>query len=374
MKIFAPLILIILFSCTKRSESNSEQLKESANEIERETDNEIDFNLHLQGIWFTEGNEGVVPNWIEFDTVNMSYSNWNDGELKSNSLNGEFVIINDSILEVRFAEYNDFQRYAFDSLSTYYIVLFPLGPNAGNLTFTRKKYEDPKIPTFETLELSTYINDTIELQNHNLLFQEADSTSFKPYYEDQSVRSELTSSEGNWHRRAKIIEEYLGADDRFGDVFDANDSTLTLNLLKDSTITLSKWDYSKDYGYNLEHFFRDKQLYLLRIQYSEGNSWMLVNRESGELTYIEGLPYFSPSNTRFVTIGLDMEAGYNMNGIEYFNYSKESISKVWQLNILNWGPKNIKWQNDSTLIVQRTYWLPNTGMEYVNDFSTLTIK
>ncbi|MFT6246476.1 MAG: hypothetical protein ACI93L_003427 [Cyclobacteriaceae bacterium] len=374
MKKIAPLILIIMFSCNKPTESNSEQAKETLNEIESGTNDEIDFNFHLQGIWYTEGNEGVVPNWIEFDTVHMSYSNWNNDELKSNSLDGEFLIINNSILEVRFTEYNDIQRYYFDSLTTYFMVLSPLGPNAGDLTFIRKKYENPKIPTYEALELSIEISDTIKLQSNSLIFRETDSTSFKPYYDDQSVRSELTSTEGNWHKRAKIIEDYLDSTHRFGEFFDANDSTLTLNLLKDSTLTLPKWNYSDDYGYNLEHFFKAKQLYLIRIQYSEGNSWMLVNRKSGQITYIEGLPYFSPSNSHFVTIGLDMEAGYNMNGIQYFKYSQESISKIWQLNILNWGPRNIKWQNDSTLIVQRTYWLPNTKMEYINDHSNLTIR
>ena len=50
------------------------------------------------------------------------------------------------------------------------------------------------------------------------------------------------------------------------------------------------------------------------------------------------------------------------------------MKTLWQLNILNWGPQKVQWTSDSTLLIERTYWLPDSDFEYIEDYSQLTIR
>ncbi|MEM9832908.1 MAG: hypothetical protein AAF944_19910 [Bacteroidota bacterium] len=95
----------------------------------------------LHGQWFSEGNEGVVPHWTEFDSFKSTYTMWLVDEEKPEDSNYTYKLISNDLLEISDISYRDIRQFAFDSINWNYIDLAPLGPSAGKLIYQRKKYK-----------------------------------------------------------------------------------------------------------------------------------------------------------------------------------------------------------------------------------------
>jgi hypothetical protein len=118
-------------------------------------------------------------------------------------------------------------------------------------------------------------------------FNYSDSFPLTDIYGDLKYRINLTDTIGNWHDRAVKIQSYLA--DRFHDYFYTTDSTLVLTLADGKESIFAKWDSVNAEGYTFEHYFDKIDYYLLRVQWGEGNCWMLVNRKNGFKKYIKWL-------------------------------------------------------------------------------------
>ncbi len=165
--------------------------------------------------------------------------------------------------------------------------------------------------------------DTLVADNFVLSFENVDSFATTDIYGDLNYRIKLTDTIGNWHNRAVKIQAYLT--NKFGDYFFTTDTTLVLKLSNEKLETFPLWDEEKEEGYNFEHYFDKIDYYLLRVQWGEGNCWLLVNRKNGFKKFIKGLPYISNDNNQIVSINSDLEAGYSFNGLELFSILTDSL-------------------------------------------------
>lgn len=207
--------------------------------------------------------------------------------------------------------------------------------------------------------------DTVYTQGYQLLFAASEDTVFNPYFPDQEKRDALSANEQNWFKATMLVEHYLrDLDHRY---FNSTDSTISLTLADEQVLQLPRWESDTDEGedtrYAYEHYFPEVDFFLLRAQFNEGNCWLLVHRQSGRKTYISGLPHFSPDGTKVITGNLDLESGYSFNGLAHYSLMNDSLALNWELEISNWGPRQIKWLSDSSLIIEKTYWV-GTGNEY----------
>jgi hypothetical protein len=194
--------------------------------------------------------------------------------------------------------------------------------------------------------------DTFVADNYVLSFQSTDSFKTTDIYGDLNYRTQITDTIGNWHNRAAKIQSYLTS--KFGNYFFTTDSTLVLRLSNGNTETFALWDDKKDEGYNFEHYFGNIGYYLLRVQFSEGNCWMLVNRKNGFKKYISGLPYISNENKKIISINSDLEAGYSFNGFELFTIIADSLQTEFSKET-KWGPIDVKWINENQFLLKREH-------------------
>jgi hypothetical protein len=106
--------------------------------------------------------------------------------------------------------------------------------------------------------------DSIVTDNYVISFQDAKSFTTTDIYGDLKHRIDITDSIGNSHARAKKIQDYLQP--KFSNYFTTTDSTLILKLANGRLLTFPYWDSNKDEGYNFEHYFKEIDYYLLRVQ------------------------------------------------------------------------------------------------------------
>jgi hypothetical protein len=205
----------------------------------------------------------------------------------------------------------------------------------------------------DSKKLTIYLaKDTLESDNYLLFIENADSFSTNDIYGDIDYRSKLTDTIGNWHERAIKIQYYLSS--KFGNYFYTTDTTLVLLLEDGKKETFALWDEQKDEGYNFEHYFDNINYYLLRVQFGEGNCWMLVNRKNGFKKYISGLPYISNDLKKIICINSDLEAGYSFNGLELYTIQADSLQTLFSKET-EWGPIDLKWVNGNQFFIKREH-------------------
>lgn len=214
--------------------------------------------------------------------------------------------------------------------------------------------------------------DSIVTNNYLISFQETKPFEMTDIYGDLDYRIKLTDSIGNWHNRAKKIQDYLQT--KFSKYITTTDSTLILKLATGQLLTLPYWDSDKDEGYNFEHFFQEIDYYLLRVQWGEGNCWLMINRQNGFRKYINGLPHIYKD--KFLTINTDLEAGYSFNGIELYTLTNDTLTNEFSKET-TWGPTDIKWINDNQFLVKREHFYADSLTGEQNnkiDYKLGTIK
>lgn len=102
--------------------------------------------------------------------------------------------------------------------------------------------------------------------------------------------------------------------------------------------------------------------YVLRAQYYEGNSWLLVSRETGARTELSGLPVVSPGKSRFVTGSYDMVADYNPNEVVVWAIGEVGTpEEAWKTEPEEWGPTFLHWLSPSKFRVrcESPHWYPD---------------
>jgi hypothetical protein len=194
--------------------------------------------------------------------------------------------------------------------------------------------------------------DTLIADNYVLSFENADSFAITDIYGDLNYRTQLTDTIGNWHNKAAKIQLYLS--DKFGNYFFTADTTLVLQLSNGKTESFALWDNQKGEGYNFEYYLDKIDYYLLRVQFGEGNCWMLVNRKNGFKKYISGLPYVSNDNKRIITVNTDLETGYSFNGLELISILTDSLRTEFSKET-EWGPTDVKWINENQFFLKREH-------------------
>lgn len=163
----------------------------------------------------------------------------------------------------------------------------------------------------------------------------------------------------NSYNCAKLIEQYQKKFE--GKYFLRKKNTLILNgvnnekyLLEDEDTNLPT-SVSYCYRQYLKHLF----LFIIHVQYYEGENYLLINSINGESLLIPNLPLFSQDSSCFFTFN---------NG----NYSilKESTFEIWKMN-------NNKFENEfKTDTLSRIYsakWINNNKILIENaDFDIQT--
>lgn len=141
------------------------------------------------------------------------------------------------------------------------------------------------------------------------------------------------------------IAQYAGKVSRTGD-------SLVLKLENDSTAVL-KTNRSDDDNYANYHFLDympPLKAYLVYMEGYEYDTYLLVDANTGRLTYTIGIPQLSPDKKMFVSGNADLVAGFTTNGFELFRMGKDSIERMQERQPEKWGPEVIKWKDARSFV------------------------
>jgi len=96
-----------------------------------------------------------------------------------------------------------------------------------------------------------------------------------------------------------------------------------------------------------------------------------VNLKNGRQFYFWSDPIVSPNNKLIVSYCMDMDAQFMPNGLQLFKIEGDSIVKIFERKISDWGPEEVKWESDSSIVIKRG--IPDDNMNYVLDFVRMSL-
>jgi hypothetical protein len=122
--------------------------------------------------------------------------------------------------------------------------------------------------------------------------------------------------------------------------------------------------YSADIGY----FHVKASLY-------EGRAFLLVNDKSGEITWLKAPPVISSDKKRFVTMSMDLEAGYHPNEIKVWRLEASGPELEYSANFgEKWGPSDPVWKDGDTIAFQKNILDPKSPGKLISAPATLKRK
>lgn len=197
----------------------------------------------------------------------------------------------------------------------------------------------------KTLDTMLTFSDTVEITLKN-----TEPVAFDEYFIAPEILDTLIQSNANYYRRALAIEKHQMK--TYGDIFKKDTKGLHLKLSNGAWIILTPYPKSDSESFTFEYFFRDHGYYSVRVQYSEGNRYDIVNYNTGKVTHLFGRPYFSPDGHYMISTSGDISAGYNWNGFQLFQNNNGHLELLGSYEPVRWAPDAGKWIDENKFVLK----------------------
>lgn len=109
-------------------------------------------------------------------------------------------------------------------------------------------------------------------------------------------------------------------------------------------------------SYSVVDYIENAHYLVVRQQYTEGNSWLILSLQSGLLTKVEGYPIFSPNYRYFFAWESHLLSAINPPIARIFRSSHPVPFPEWKSeceDILDWKLSDVNWSTDELLILQQ---------------------
>lgn len=191
---------------------------------------------------------------------------------------------------------------------------------------------------------STGTIDTIQHHGNTLNLEIISEDDFKSSA-DLSIRPTAhTEEEVNLQRDSVFIQRY--------------DSVYIIKLLNGTPLHVISYpnnseDIEKFCKYAYIGRLTGSELLVFEAWYYESHDFIVVNRNTGEMTHTWGMPQLSANKTYLASCNLDMEAGFTPNGIQIFKNTDQGLQLLFSKELDAWGPDEVKWINDNILYLKQ---------------------
>ena len=95
-----------------------------------------------------------------------------------------------------------------------------------------------------------------------------------------------------------------------------------------------------------------KNLSLVYIIYYEYYDYLFIDMSDFEKHSTWGYPRINEDSTCIIACNSDLMSGFTSNGIQFFCKENGNWSKKWELLISNFGPEEIYWVDNQTLVLK----------------------
>lgn len=135
---------------------------------------------------------------------------------------------------------------------------------------------------------------------------------------------------------------------------------LLLTLTNGRTLTLTNNITDPNEEKHVVYRFRgpltnSSDFWVLDVTRWESGFVLLINQHTGRRTRLWGRPVLAPDGTHLVTSNSDMEARYSPNGLQVWSLKSGIPLLRWNRVVNTWGPEEVRWLNDKTLIIRQYY-------------------
>ena len=204
---------------------------------------------------------------------------------------------------------------------------------------------------------------TINTGNYSINLNQSSKNEFESGYHSASTEDLLNEEQAIQSGKISIISS----------------KKIELSLVNDSTLILNKQVFDDQfYGYDFIHYDSKNKLYIIWENWLEAGHPIMINESNGQITNIMGASFCSnKEHTIIVNYGKDIGAGWTPNGIQVLKTNNKELIELFKFNprdLLNevWGPIEIKWQNESTLLIKCI--INNVDSGYFTQYKKLTFK
>ncbi len=195
--------------------------------------------------------------------------------------------------------------------------------------------------------------DSLHIERKTLYFDSISSTDFEELKYNRSIGLDTIPVDTN---RIKIKHDTI---------FIITDSGKEVVFANDTTYgeTMVEYQYVKTLG--------ELGMVELVATYWEWTRVFLVSFKTGNQAELWGNPHFSPNKKYMICYSDGLESGEMPNGFQLFNVENNEVELIFELEIENWMPDEIKWESDSTIFIKRAKLDQNYNRKF--DFVKTTI-
>jgi hypothetical protein len=127
--------------------------------------------------------------------------------------------------------------------------------------------------------------------------------------------------------------------------------------------------------YFFESHLTDIGYFHVKATLYEGIANLLVNDKTGKKTWLKAPPVISPDKKRFVTMSMDLEAGYNPNEINIWRLEQSGPELEYSENIGGeWGPSDPVWKDKETIGFKKNALNPESPGQVISTRALLLRK
>jgi hypothetical protein len=157
-----------------------------------------------------------------------------------------------------------------------------------------------------------------------------------------------------------------------------SEKEVELTLTDQTKINLKKDNPHEQFiGYTFLHFDPERKLFFFWENWYEAGHPIMVDASTGKITEVVGSEYsINPDESIAALYGEDIGAGWTPNGIQLFSLQKniEPLFTFDPTQLLDeaWGPIEVVWENNSTLLIECL--MHNADSGYVTIYKKLTFE
>lgn len=220
--------------------------------------------------------------------------------------------------------------------------------------------------------------DSLVLLDNSLLIRNEDGSFFTVNLDDQSIFPDESKvkkvDKTDYTIKVSELSNYEFDATACGDTSDIlfnKEQCLSLNRISSNSpheykLLLNSGEYytlkkvqedEQFFGYQFHHYDSLRNIYVLWENWLEAGHPIMINAANGELTSIYGYDFIENGNkTMSANFAEDIGSGWTPNGIVLFQKTSVSYDKLFEFNPNfelneNWGPIEIKWKNDSAILI-----------------------
>lgn len=127
--------------------------------------------------------------------------------------------------------------------------------------------------------------------------------------------------------------------------------------------------------YFFEAHLTDIGFFHVKATLYEGIANLLVNDKTGKKTWLKAPPVVSPDKKRFVTMSMDLEAGYSPNEINIWRLEESGPELEYSENLgEEWGPSDPVWKDKETIGFKKNVLNPESPGQVISTRALLLRK